>query len=127
MLKRGIMLAGLFLATLAVSAPWANSQDSGETRTPAYNQAPPAKGAKLPALLTKDQLWGDNAQYPFQTHAYELAAKIQPRNRRKVMCTRTCVPAMLPIVMDQGMGNLGLAVRLSGSHAGSALRVAMPP
>ena len=77
MLKRGIMLAGLFLATLAVSAPWANSQDSGETRTPAYNQAPPAKGAKLPALLTKDQLWGDNAQYPFQTHAYELAAKIQ--------------------------------------------------
>ena len=32
----------------------------------------------MPALLTKDQLWGDNAQYPFQTHAYELAAKIQP-------------------------------------------------
>ena len=76
MLKRGVMLAALFLVTLVVSAPWANSQDSGETRTPAFNPAPP-KGEKLPALLTKDQLWGDNAQYPFQTHAYELAAKIQ--------------------------------------------------
>jgi Protein of unknown function with PCYCGC motif len=78
MLKRGITLAALFLVTLVVSAPWANSQDKGETRVPAYHQAAPAKGAKLPALLTKDQLWGDNAQYPFQTHAYELAAKIQP-------------------------------------------------
>ena len=78
MLKRGIMLAGLFLVTFMVSAPWATSQDSGETRTPAFNPAPPSKGEKLPALLTKDQLWGDNAQYPFQTHAYELAAKIQP-------------------------------------------------
>jgi len=78
MLKRAITLAALFLVTLVVSAPWANSQDTGETRVPAYHQAAPAKGAKLPALLTKDQLWGDNAQYPFQTHAYELAAKIQP-------------------------------------------------
>jgi len=78
MFKRGVMLAGLFLVTFMASAPWATSQDSGETRTPAFNPAPPAKGEKLPALLTKDQLWGDNAQYPFQTHAYELAAKIQP-------------------------------------------------
>jgi hypothetical protein len=78
MLKRGVMLAGLFLVTFMVSAPWAISQDSGETRAPAFNPAPPAKGEKLPALLSKDQLWGDNAQYPFQTHAYELAAKIQP-------------------------------------------------
>ena len=39
----------------------------------------------------------------------QLAAKIQPRNSRKVMCTRTCVPAIEPILSDQDMGNLALA------------------
>ena len=34
------------------------------------------KGTKLPPLLTKDDLWGEDAQYAYQTHAYELAAKI---------------------------------------------------
>ena len=43
---------------------------------PAYNAGPPPKGTKLPAILTKDQLWGADAQYPYQTHAYELASKI---------------------------------------------------
>ncbi len=43
---------------------------------PAYNVGPPAAGTKLPPILLKEQLWGDNAQSPFQTHAYELAAKI---------------------------------------------------
>ena len=74
MLKRGFTLALLFLAVMLVSAPWAISQEAGQV--PAFNAGPPAKGTKLPALLTKDQLWADNAQYPFQTHAYELAAKI---------------------------------------------------
>ena len=74
MLKRGFTLALLFIAIMFISAPWATSQDAGQG--PAYNAGPPAKGAKLPALLTKDQLWADNAQYPYQTHAYELAAKI---------------------------------------------------
>ncbi len=31
---------------------------------------------KLPPILGKEQLWAENAQYPYQTHAYELAAKI---------------------------------------------------
>jgi hypothetical protein len=43
---------------------------------PAYNASPPAKGVKLPDILGKEQLWGANAQNLFQTHAYELAAKI---------------------------------------------------
>src|SRR5215471_17365838 len=34
----------------------------------------------------------------------QLAAKIQPRNNRKVTCTRTAVPAMVPIFNDQDMG-----------------------
>ena len=43
---------------------------------PAYNAGPPAKGVKLPPILAKELLWGQNAQYPFQSHAYDLAAKI---------------------------------------------------
>jgi hypothetical protein len=74
MLKRGSALAFLFLLTLTVSAPWAISQQEGAV--PAYNAAPPPKGAKLPAILGKDQLWAEDAQFPYQTHAYDLAAKI---------------------------------------------------
>ena len=74
MLKRGLILAFLFLVTLTVSAPWATSQQDGQV--PAYNAAPPPKSAKLPPILGREQLWGENAQYPYQTHAYELAAKI---------------------------------------------------
>lgn len=74
MFRRGLVLSCLFLITMLVSAPWASSQQEGEV--PAYNPGPPAKGTKLPAILTRDQLWGDNAQYPYQIHAYELAAKI---------------------------------------------------
>jgi hypothetical protein len=80
MVKRGLMLGFVVLLTLAVSAPWAISeqgQQVEETRVPAFHPAPPAAGEELPPILGKDQLWGDNAQYPFQTHAYELAAKIQ--------------------------------------------------
>jgi hypothetical protein len=72
--KRGLKLAGLFLLVLAVSAPWATSQ---EGQIPAYHAGPPAKAAKLPPILSRDQLWGDDAQFAYQTHAYDLAAKIQ--------------------------------------------------
>ena len=74
MRKRGLSLAFLFLITLVVSAPWATSQQ--EAAVPAFNAGPPAKGTKLPPIIGKEQLWAGNAQYPFQTHAYELAAKI---------------------------------------------------
>ncbi len=73
-LYRGLTLAFLFLVTLSVSAEWvAPQEDAG---IPAYNAAPPPKGTKLPAILTKADLWGDDAANSYQTHAYELAAKI---------------------------------------------------
>jgi len=75
MLKQSLRLFFLFLITLTVSAPWATSQQE-QGAVPAFNPGPPAKGTKLPPILTKDQLWAENAQYTFQTHAYELAAKI---------------------------------------------------
>ncbi|HLB90191.1 MAG TPA: CYCXC family (seleno)protein [Terriglobales bacterium] len=79
MLKRGLSLAFIFFVALAMSAPWATSQQATpqqEGAVPAYNAGPPAKGTKLPPILAKDQLWAENAQYAFQTRAYELAAKI---------------------------------------------------
>jgi len=75
MLKRGLVLFLLFLVTMTVSAPFATSEQEG-SGVPAFNAGVPAKGTKLPAILTKDQLWGDDAQQPYQTHAYELAAKV---------------------------------------------------
>lgn len=71
---RGMTLLCLFLATFVVTAQWGITEDEGEI--PAYNAGPPPKGTKLPAILTKADLWGADAQYPYQTHAYELAAKI---------------------------------------------------
>ena len=70
---RSLTLACLLLVTLTLSAQWAQQPQGG---VPAYNAAPPPRGTKLPALLTKADLWGADAQYSYQTHAYELAAKI---------------------------------------------------
>ena len=75
---RGLMLVLALLAALVVSGQWSiyAQSPSDEARVPAYNPAAPPKDTKLPAILGKDQLWGNNDQYPFQSHAYELAAKI---------------------------------------------------
>ncbi|MGO9087108.1 MAG: CYCXC family (seleno)protein [Candidatus Sulfotelmatobacter sp.] len=71
---RSLTLAFLFLMTLSMSAQWTTPQEEGDV--PAYNAGPPPKGTKLPPILTKADLWGADAQYAYQTHAYELAAKI---------------------------------------------------
>src|SRR5271169_5322802 len=71
---RSLTLAFLFLVTLTMSAQWSSPQEEGGV--PAYNAGPPPKGTKLPRLLTKADLWGADAEYAYQTHAYELAAKI---------------------------------------------------
>jgi len=75
MIKRGFLLAFVFLVTLTMSAQW-SFQEESSGGVPAYNAAPPKPGTKLPPILGKEQLWAEIAQYPFQTHAYELAAKI---------------------------------------------------
>jgi hypothetical protein len=74
MFKHGLTLVCLFVITFAAFTPWATSQQ--EAKIPAYNAGPPKKGTKLPPILGKEQLWAENAQYPYQTHAYGLAAKI---------------------------------------------------
>ena len=80
MLRHGLMLGFVALLTLALSAPWAISEQpqagQPDARVPAYHAGPPAKGTVLAPILGKEQLWGENDSYPFQSHAYELAAKI---------------------------------------------------
>jgi hypothetical protein len=73
-MKRGLVLVFLFLVTLTMTAQWATPQEEGAV--PAYNAGPPPKGTKLPPILPKENLWGENAQYPYQTKAYDVAAKI---------------------------------------------------
>jgi len=74
LVDRSLLFAFVVVMTLTMSAQWATTQD--EAAIPAYNAGPPPKGTKLPAILTRDQLWGEDAQFPYQTHAYDLAAKI---------------------------------------------------
>jgi hypothetical protein len=71
---RGLTLFFLFAVTITVSAQWTAQEDEGGI--PAYNAGPPPKGTKLPAIMSKADLWGADSQYPYQTHAYDLAAKI---------------------------------------------------
>jgi len=101
--KRMLGSALLFLLVTMVSAPWLQSDDQG---VPHFNAAPPAKGVKLPPILTQDQLWGDNARYPYQTHAYELAAKI-PAVLYQQPCYCYC---------DRNMGHNSLHSCFSGTH-----------
>jgi hypothetical protein len=71
---RTLTITVVFFMTLTVSAQFTAPQDGGEV--PAYNAGPQPKGTKLPPILTKADLWGPDAQNAYQTHAYELAAKI---------------------------------------------------
>lgn len=94
----------LFLMVAVISAPWLESESTMDV--PHFNAAPPAKGENLPAILTRDQLWGANAQHPYQIHAYELAAKIP-----KVIYQQPCY-----CYCDRGMGHNSLHSCFSGTH-----------
>lgn len=102
MRARVLMLSFLFLMITMFSVPFLQSDDEG---IPHYNAAP-AKGDKLDPILTKDQLWGENAQFPYQAHAYELAAKI-PAVIHQQPCYCYC---------DRGMGHKSLHSCFSGTH-----------
>jgi hypothetical protein len=102
--KRGLTLAGLFLMTLTLSASRASSQQGADV--PAYNAAPPAKNAKLPAILSRDKLGIDEAPEEFQAHAYELAAKI-PDVLQQQPCYCYC---------DRSMGHKSLHSCYEGTH-----------
>jgi Protein of unknown function with PCYCGC motif len=103
MVKRLLSSSILFLMILPLTAHWAASQEEGAV--PAYNATAPAKGTKLPEILPKENLWGDNAQFAYQTHAYELAAKI-PRVIYQQPCYCYC----------DRMGHTSLHTCFEGTH-----------
>jgi len=104
MRTRVLASAVLFLTATMVSAPWLQSEsDQG---SPHFNSAPPAKGTTLPPILSKDQLTGSNAQFAYQTHAYELAAKIP-----KILYQQPCY-----CYCDRSMGHNSLHSCLAGMH-----------
>jgi hypothetical protein len=104
MLKRGLTLAGLVLMTVTMSPPKATSQPDAEV--PAYNSAAPTRTTKLPAILSQDQLGLDEAPQAFQSHAYELAAKI-PEVIHQQPCYCYC---------DRNMGHKSLHSCFEGTH-----------
>lgn len=71
-MKRVATIAALF--TLALFA--FGQGDRPSSAVPAYNAGPPAKGVFVPPILPKDALWGPAFQFPYQSHAYELASKL---------------------------------------------------
>jgi len=93
----------LFIVVTLVSAPWLQSES--DDSVPLFNP-PAAKNEKLPPILPADQLSGANARYPYQTHAYELAAKIP-----KVLYQQPCY-----CYCDRGMGHTSLHSCFAGTH-----------
>jgi hypothetical protein len=67
MTKKPILLA-LILAVAVIAFAQGD-------HVPAYNPQPPSPGQVLP-ILPSDQRTGENFKFPYQVHAYELAAKI---------------------------------------------------
>jgi len=104
MRTRVLASAALFLMVILVSAPFLQSED--DANLPAYNAEPPAAGTKLPPILTKDDLWGANAQFDYQTHAYELAAKIP-----KILWQQPCY-----CYCSRTMGHNSLHSCFAGTH-----------
>ncbi|MFZ1134069.1 MAG: CYCXC family (seleno)protein [Candidatus Korobacteraceae bacterium] len=62
----------VLLALIVVAAVLAFAQGD---HVPAFNPKPPLPGELLP-ILPSDQRVGENFKFPYQVHAYELAAKI---------------------------------------------------
>ena len=104
MRTRVFAASALFVMVTMLSAPWLQSES--EAGVPHFNAGPPAKGRELQPILGKDQLFGNNSRYPYQTHAYELAAKIP-----KVIYQQPCY-----CYCDRGMGHTSLHSCFSGTH-----------
>src|SRR5579864_3829512 len=67
-LKRTLTLAAVCLLAITTSAQFVD--------VPAFHDAPPKKGEKLPPILSGEALEKVGLKYAFQAHAYRLAARI---------------------------------------------------
>jgi len=106
------MWSAVFVALFAVSmsAQWADD-------TPAFHANPPAKGEKLPPVLTPDKVTGPGVDYAFQKHAYAVAAKAD-----KVLYQQPCY-----CHCDKGHGHTSLRScfeSIHGAHCGICMKEA---
>jgi hypothetical protein len=95
---------GLLTGALTVAgyAQWTNPADD----IPAYNSQPPAKGTKLPPILSGNQLTGPNFHYPWQVTVYKEATTIQPV-LHQLPCYCRC---------DRALGHNSLHSCFEGTH-----------
>lgn len=84
-MKRPITLGLIAILSIASSAQFA--PPAGDI--PAFNAAPPAKGQKLPPILSGSQLTGPAFQYPVQARSYKAAAKV-PNLLHQLPCYCHC-------------------------------------
>ncbi len=100
-MKRFAVVAALSLLAIASSAQFMD--------VPAYHPAGPKKGQRLEPILTPAQLEAANPanlKYPFQAHAYELAARI-PKVLYQQPCYCHC---------DRSVGHTSLHSCFSTDH-----------
>ncbi len=101
-MKRLLATLMLGLATAAGYAQWSNPADE----IPAYHAQAPAKGQKLPPVLSGSQLNGEYFRYPWQKKVYEQAAVVEPV-LYQLPCYCRC---------DKSLGHQSLHSCFEGTH-----------
>ncbi len=101
-MKKAAFVLVLFSFAVLMQAQLAGPQ----SEIPAYNQKPPAKGEKLPPILTPSQLTAQGFTQPAQQEAYKAAAKV-PAVMTQEPCYCYC---------DRNHGHKSLHSCFEGTH-----------
>jgi Protein of unknown function with PCYCGC motif len=100
-MRRILVCMAIGMLTVGAYAQWVTDVD-----VPAYHAVAPARGAKLPPLLSGKQLEGPLFQYPWQKAVYEDAAKV-PNVLYQLPCYCRC---------DRALGHTSLHSCFEGLH-----------
>jgi hypothetical protein len=101
-MKRTLLVFALCLATIAGYAQWSNPADD----IPAYHPSAPAKGEKLPPILTPEQLPGEYSHFAWQKEVYKKAAQVS-HVLYQLPCYCRC---------DRALGHTSLHSCFEGTH-----------
>ena len=101
-MRKAIFIAMLLCLAALTQAQWAAPQGD----VPAYQKTPPAKGEKLPPILTEKQLTDSGYTNPVAISAYKAAAKV-PAALTQQPCYCYC---------DRNHGHKSLHSCFEGTH-----------
>jgi hypothetical protein len=101
-MKRWSAIFLISLLAITTQAQWRPDPKD----VPAYNAAPPAKGQKLPPILSGASLMGPSFQHPAQATSYRAAAKV-PNVLHQLPCYCYC---------DRGHGHNSLHSCFEDTH-----------